>query len=69
MVTVTTALRAVSLFLAELLSSLTDWFQTRPAWARLEVLENTELRTTGGTQRGSTPCQVKLSPLKNGLVV
>ncbi|CAL8361132.1 unnamed protein product [Boreogadus saida] len=41
-------LRAVSLFILELLSSFTDWFLTKPAWAQLEVLENTELKTTGG---------------------
>lgn len=48
MVTVTTVLKAVSLFVAELISSVTDWFQTKPAWANLEVLEDTELKTTGG---------------------
>ncbi|CAL8391003.1 unnamed protein product [Arctogadus glacialis] len=48
MVTVTATLRAVSLFILELLSSFTDWFLTKPAWAQLEVLENTELKTTGG---------------------
>ncbi|KAM7385572.1 hypothetical protein PAMP_001651 [Pampus punctatissimus] len=48
MVTVTEILKAVSLFVAELISSFTDWFQTRPAWANLEVLEDTELKSTGG---------------------
>ncbi|CAL8368008.1 unnamed protein product [Gadus morhua 'NCC'] len=48
MVTVTGTLKAVSLFILELLSSFTDWFLTKPAWAQLEVLENTELKTTGG---------------------
>lgn len=48
MVIVTTVLKAVSLFVAELISSITDWFQTNPVWANLEVLENTELKTTGG---------------------
>lgn len=48
MVTVTTVLKAVSLFVAEFISSITDWFQTKPAWANLEVLEETELKTTGG---------------------
>lgn len=50
MMTVTTVLKAVSLFVAELVSSFTDWFQTKPAWANLEVLENTELKTTGGSK-------------------
>lgn len=53
MVTATTALKAVCLFIAELLSSLTDWFQTKAAWAQLEVLENTELKTTGGSESAS----------------
>uniref|UniRef100_A0A4W6CFA4 Peroxiredoxin-like 2A n=1 Tax=Lates calcarifer TaxID=8187 RepID=A0A4W6CFA4_LATCA len=48
MVPVTTALKVFSLFVAELISSITDWFQTKPAWANIEVLENTELKTTGG---------------------
>ena len=50
MVTVTGTLKAVSLFILELLSSFTDWFLTKPAWAQLEVLENTELKTTGGSE-------------------
>ncbi|XP_072293364.1 peroxiredoxin-like 2A [Eucyclogobius newberryi] len=41
-------LKAVGLFVAELLSSITNWFQTKPAWANLRVLEDTELKTTGG---------------------
>uniref|UniRef100_A0A8D0A7W9 Uncharacterized protein n=1 Tax=Sander lucioperca TaxID=283035 RepID=A0A8D0A7W9_SANLU len=48
MVSVTMVLKALSLFVAELISSVTDWFQSKPAWANLEVLENTELKTTGG---------------------
>lgn len=48
MATVNTLLKAVSLFVAELISSITDWFQTKPVWANLEVLEDTELKTTGG---------------------
>ncbi|KAK5908508.1 hypothetical protein CgunFtcFv8_016559 [Champsocephalus gunnari] len=48
MVSVTTVLKAVSLFVAELISSVTDLFQTKPAWANLEVLEDTELKSTGG---------------------
>uniref|UniRef100_A0A669BHP8 Peroxiredoxin-like 2A n=1 Tax=Oreochromis niloticus TaxID=8128 RepID=A0A669BHP8_ORENI len=48
MVTVTTVLKAVSLFVAEVISSITDWFQTKPVWADLKVLEDTELKTTGG---------------------
>ncbi|TNN75229.1 Redox-regulatory protein [Liparis tanakae] len=48
MVTVTTVLKAVSLFVAQLISSVADWFQSEPAWAKLEVLEETELKTTGG---------------------
>ena len=52
MVTVTTVLKAVSLFVAELISSITDWFQTKPEWANLEALENTELKTTGGGESG-----------------
>lgn len=50
MVTVTTVLKAVSLFVAELISSFTDWFQTTPAWASLEMLEDTELKSTGGSK-------------------
>ncbi|KAI3363217.1 hypothetical protein L3Q82_011853, partial [Scortum barcoo] len=48
MVTVTAVLKAMGLFVAELISTVTDWFQTKPEWANLEVLENTELKTTGG---------------------
>uniref|UniRef100_A0A7N6B6S0 Peroxiredoxin-like 2A n=1 Tax=Anabas testudineus TaxID=64144 RepID=A0A7N6B6S0_ANATE len=50
MVTVTMVLKAVSLYVAELISSITDWFQTKPAWASLEVLENTDLKSTGGEE-------------------
>ncbi|CAG6017115.1 unnamed protein product [Menidia menidia] len=48
MVTVTTVLKVVGLFVAELISSITDWFQTKPEWANLEVLEKTVLKTSGG---------------------
>lgn len=48
MAAVTAVLKAMSLFVADLLSSFTDWFQTKPAWANPEVLGETELRTTGG---------------------
>lgn len=41
-------LKALGLFVAELISSITDWFQTKPEWANLKVLEDTELKTTGG---------------------
>lgn len=50
MVTVTTVLKVLSVFLAELISSITDWFQTKPTWAKLDVLEDTELKTTGGSE-------------------
>lgn len=53
MVTVTMALKTVGLFVAELISSITDWFQTKPAWANLDVLEDTELKTTGGSESES----------------
>lgn len=48
MVSVTSVLKEVILFVAELISSVTDWFQSEPGWAKLEVLEETELKTTGG---------------------
>lgn len=48
MVTATAVLKAVSLFVLEFISSITDWFQTKPVWADLKVLEDTELKTTGG---------------------
>ncbi|TMS04245.1 Redox-regulatory protein FAM213A [Larimichthys crocea] len=48
MVTVTAVLKTVSLLVAEFISNITDWFQTKPAWANVEVLEATELKTTGG---------------------
>uniref|UniRef100_A0A3B4YCF4 Peroxiredoxin-like 2A n=1 Tax=Seriola lalandi dorsalis TaxID=1841481 RepID=A0A3B4YCF4_SERLL len=51
MVTVTTVLKFLCVFVAELISSLTDWFQTQPAWAKLEVLEETELKATGVHER------------------
>lgn len=50
MVTVTAVLKVLSVFVAELVSSITDWFQTKPTWAKLEVLEDTELKTTGGSE-------------------
>ncbi|AWP13971.1 putative redox-regulatory protein FAM213A-like [Scophthalmus maximus] len=48
MVTVSTVVKSLGLLVAELVSSITDWFQTKPEWANLEVLEDTELKTTGG---------------------
>uniref|UniRef100_A0A671YNG5 Peroxiredoxin-like 2A n=1 Tax=Sparus aurata TaxID=8175 RepID=A0A671YNG5_SPAAU len=65
MVTVTTVLKAVSLFVAEFISSITDWFQTKPAWANLEVLEETELKTTGGGKSETEAAE--LSSLKSQL--
>lgn len=62
MVTVTTALKAVGLFVAELISSFTDWFQTKPTWANLEVLENTELKTTGGGESKLEDCSLPTMP-------
>lgn len=50
MSTVNAVLKAVILYFAELVSSVTDWFQTQPEWANQEVLENTELKTTGGSE-------------------
>ncbi|XP_033835387.1 peroxiredoxin-like 2A [Periophthalmus magnuspinnatus] len=44
-------LKAVGLFVAELLSFITDRFQTKAAWANLRVLEDTELKTTGGVHQ------------------
>uniref|UniRef100_A0A8P4GT82 Peroxiredoxin-like 2A n=1 Tax=Dicentrarchus labrax TaxID=13489 RepID=A0A8P4GT82_DICLA len=71
MVNVTTVIKAVSLLVAELISSITDWFQTKPAWANLEVLEDTELKTTGGgesdTRRIYKPEAAELSSLKSQL--
>lgn len=62
MVTVTTVLKAVGLFVAELISSFTDWFQTKPTWANLEVLENTELKTTGGGELKLEDCSLSNTP-------
>lgn len=62
MVTVTTVLKAVGLFVAELISSFTDWFQTKPTWANLEVLENTELKTTGGSESKLEDCSLSNMP-------
>ena len=59
-VTVTTVLKAVSLFIVELISSITDWFQTKPVWANLEVLEKTELKTTGGGEYKRQAESIKL---------
>lgn len=50
MSTVNAVLKVVILYFAELVSSVTDWFQTQPKWANQEVLENTELKTTGGSE-------------------
>lgn len=50
MSTVNVVLKVVILYFAELVSSVTDWFQTQPEWANQEVLENTELKTTGGSE-------------------
>uniref|UniRef100_A0A3Q1FG98 Uncharacterized protein n=1 Tax=Acanthochromis polyacanthus TaxID=80966 RepID=A0A3Q1FG98_9TELE len=46
-------LRVLGLFVADLISSVMDWFQTKPEWAKLEVLEDTELKTTGGGESQS----------------
>lgn len=62
MVTVTTVLKAVGLFVAELVSSFTDWFQTKPAWANIDVLENTELKTTGGSKANLEGCYLSNLP-------
>ncbi|XP_055777829.1 peroxiredoxin-like 2A [Salvelinus fontinalis] len=48
MVTANQALKAVGLFIACLLKSITDLFLTKPLWASLKVLEDTDLRATGG---------------------
>ncbi|CAB1312859.1 unnamed protein product [Coregonus sp. 'balchen'] len=48
MVTSNQALKAVGLFIAYLLKSITDLFLTKPLWANLKVLEETDLKTTGG---------------------
>lgn len=50
MSTVDAVLKVVILYFAELVSSVTDWFQTKPEWANQEVLGNTELKTTGGSE-------------------
>lgn len=55
MVSVTSVLKEVILFVAELISSVTDWFQSEPGWAKLEVLEETELKTTGGGESVNAP--------------
>lgn len=47
MSTVNAVLKVLILYFAELVSS---WFQTQPDWANQEVLENAELKTTGGSQ-------------------
>ncbi|XP_041755775.1 peroxiredoxin-like 2A [Coregonus clupeaformis] len=48
MVTSNQALKAVGLFIAYLLKSITDLFLTKPLWANLKVLEETDFKTTGG---------------------
>ncbi|KAA8583781.1 hypothetical protein FQN60_014989 [Etheostoma spectabile] len=63
---VTVVLKALSLFVAKLISSVTDWFLSKPAWANLEVLEDTELKTSGGVQQGNTEA-AELSSLKSQL--
>lgn len=50
MVTANQALKAVGLFIAYLLKSITDLFLTKPLWASLKVLEDTDLRATGGSK-------------------
>lgn len=42
MVTANQSLKAVGLFIAYLLKSITDLFLTKPLWASLKVLEDTE---------------------------
>lgn len=41
-------LLAIGLFLAGIVRALTDLLLKKPVWANLEVLEDTDLRTTGG---------------------
>lgn len=60
MSTVNAVLKVVVLYLAELVSSVSDWFQTKPEWANQEVLENTELKTTGGGESADTVVSCKL---------
>lgn len=50
MVTLTAVLKFLGLFIVDLISSVTDWFQTKPAWAKQELLEETELKSTGGSE-------------------
>lgn len=60
MSTVNAVLKVVVLYLAELVSSVSDWFQTKPEWANQEVLENTELKTTGGGESAHRVVSCKL---------
>uniref|UniRef100_A0A674N1W2 Peroxiredoxin-like 2A n=1 Tax=Takifugu rubripes TaxID=31033 RepID=A0A674N1W2_TAKRU len=66
MSTVNAVLKVVVLYLAELVSSVSDWFQTKPEWANQEVLENTELKTTGG---GESRQKAKTLWEKTGAVI
>lgn len=50
MSSVNTVLKVAILYLAELVSSVSDWFQTKPEWANKDILENAELKTTGGSE-------------------
>lgn len=69
MVIATMVLKAVSLFVAELLSSITDWFQTKPAWANLEVLENTELKSTGDGEQKKQEQKQRLNVLYDNRLI
>lgn len=60
MSTANAVLKVVVLYLAELVSSVSDWFQTKPEWANQEVLENTELKTTGGSESADMVVSCKL---------
>lgn len=59
MSTVSAVLKAVILYFAERVSSITDWFQTEPEWANREVLESTELKTTGGSESQTSQKEYK----------
>lgn len=39
---------AIGLFLAEIVRALTDLLVKKPTWASLEILEDADLRSTGG---------------------
>lgn len=60
MSTVNAVLKVVVLYLAELVSSVSDWFQTKAEWANQEVLEDTELKTTGGSESADMVVSCKL---------